>query len=277
MGIIYTMITVGGGQVPPLNRSMNASIAIERITQSSTSQVEPVNHRAHLMVEEVEEIFADLSDGDPPVAAVLRQLHLAMQGRSDAQKAARAVIEQAAGKPYFDLSDYMGRTWLREKRPDMGYCARVHKVMRSDHDRALHDHPWHNASIVLEGGYWEVVPGDFQVAMELHHFRRTALTGTNRGITISEALALNELVQAHGAQALNPSDTARLAALGVHWRAPMDFIKRSASSLHRLIVPRGTTAWSLFVMRPKVCEWGFLTVDGWHHNEAYLEKLGRDA
>ncbi len=30
-----------------------------------------------------------------------------------------------------------------------------HIICRSDDDRALHDHPWINLSIVLEGGYWE--------------------------------------------------------------------------------------------------------------------------
>lgn len=31
----------------------------------------------------------------------------------------------------------------------------LHKFMRSDDDRALHDHPWFNASIVLNNGYFE--------------------------------------------------------------------------------------------------------------------------
>lgn len=32
----------------------------------------------------------------------------------------------------------------------------VHKLCRSDHDRALHDHPWSFISIILKGGYQEV-------------------------------------------------------------------------------------------------------------------------
>jgi hypothetical protein len=31
----------------------------------------------------------------------------------------------------------------------------LHLIMRSDDDRALHDHPWLNCSIVLNGGYVE--------------------------------------------------------------------------------------------------------------------------
>lgn len=36
----------------------------------------------------------------------------------------------------------------------------VHRFRHDDEDRALHDHPWNNASIVLTCGYWEVVPQD---------------------------------------------------------------------------------------------------------------------
>jgi hypothetical protein len=34
----------------------------------------------------------------------------------------------------------------------------VHKMLRDDEGRALHDHRSWNVSIVLAGGYWEVVP-----------------------------------------------------------------------------------------------------------------------
>jgi hypothetical protein len=34
----------------------------------------------------------------------------------------------------------------------------LHNIKRSDEDRALHDHPWWNISLVLKGGYFEVVP-----------------------------------------------------------------------------------------------------------------------
>ncbi|MBW4469204.1 MAG: hypothetical protein KME45_02965 [Stenomitos rutilans HA7619-LM2] len=34
----------------------------------------------------------------------------------------------------------------------------LHHICRSDHDRALHDHPWHWASLLLTGGYWEYTP-----------------------------------------------------------------------------------------------------------------------
>lgn len=34
----------------------------------------------------------------------------------------------------------------------------LHKFMRDDDDRALHDHPWLNCSIVLTAGYFEETP-----------------------------------------------------------------------------------------------------------------------
>ncbi len=31
----------------------------------------------------------------------------------------------------------------------------LHRIVRDDDDRALHDHPWVNCSVLLEGAYWE--------------------------------------------------------------------------------------------------------------------------
>lgn len=55
--------------------------------------------------------------------------------------------------PNNDVPAYMHR-WWRIARNWM-FNIYYHIVLRSDDDRALHDHPWWNFSIVLEGGYWE--------------------------------------------------------------------------------------------------------------------------
>lgn len=34
----------------------------------------------------------------------------------------------------------------------------LHEILRNDDDRALHDHPWRHASLILSGGYNEVTP-----------------------------------------------------------------------------------------------------------------------
>jgi hypothetical protein len=44
----------------------------------------------------------------------------------------------------------------------------LHEFLRSDDDRALHDHPWVNCSVLLRGGYVEhtIAPGGIHVRTE---------------------------------------------------------------------------------------------------------------
>lgn len=48
---------------------------------------------------------------------------------------------------------YMHRWWLIPKNPL--FNVYLHRFMRSDEDRALHDHPWANLSFLLYGEYTE--------------------------------------------------------------------------------------------------------------------------
>lgn len=48
---------------------------------------------------------------------------------------------------------YLMRWWVIPR--NRWFNIYLHEVIRSDDDRALHDHPWVNASILLEGGYFE--------------------------------------------------------------------------------------------------------------------------
>ena len=60
----------------------------------------------------------------------------------------------------------------------------IHKFLRSDDDRALHDHPWWFVSIILHGSYIEVLP-DEQISMRRAgsiQFRRA--TDTHRVVLI---------------------------------------------------------------------------------------------
>lgn len=60
---------------------------------------------------------------------------------------------------------YLRRHWLLPR--NKVFNVYVHEFLRSDDDRALHDHPWlFNCSILLEGMYWE------------HTSRGTRLHGT---------------------------------------------------------------------------------------------------
>lgn len=52
--------------------------------------------------------------------------------------------------------DYMERWFIIPR--NAGPNVYLHRTLRSDDDRALHDHPWANSSLVLRGGYLEITP-----------------------------------------------------------------------------------------------------------------------
>lgn len=54
------------------------------------------------------------------------------------------------GKPG---DDYLRRWWIIPRNRLVNVY--LHEFLRSDDDRALHDHPWWNASILLDGEYTE--------------------------------------------------------------------------------------------------------------------------
>lgn len=45
-----------------------------------------------------------------------------------------------------------------------GWQLALHRIFRSDEDRALHDHRSHNVSLILWGWYWEVLSHAWQTA-----------------------------------------------------------------------------------------------------------------
>lgn len=65
-----------------------------------------------------------------------------------------------SGKPHFVIggaeSPYMLRWYLIPRNRRLNIY--LHKFLRDDDDRALHDHPWWFVSLILKAGYWEVVP-----------------------------------------------------------------------------------------------------------------------
>jgi hypothetical protein len=130
--------------------------------------------------------------------------------------------------PYFDLPDYMIRKWVFEyKWYTLGYSARIHKILRSDEDRAFHDHPWPYITIILEGGYWEHRP----VYKE--------------GIYVGETKT---------------------------WYGPGSVLRRQANHLHRLELPEGQTATTLFIMGRWEQRWGFVANPKWKiYWKDYLE------
>ncbi len=60
-------------------------------------------------------------------------------------------------RPDFVIGDpenpYMRRWWIIPRNEFSNVY--LHEILRSDDDRALHDHPWQSTSIILDGGYIE--------------------------------------------------------------------------------------------------------------------------
>lgn len=53
-------------------------------------------------------------------------------------------------------SPYMRRWWVIPR--NRVFNIYLHNILRNDDDRALHDHPWINLSILLCGRYLELMP-----------------------------------------------------------------------------------------------------------------------
>lgn len=94
-----------------------------------------------------------------------------------------------------------------------------HVQTASDPERPLHDHPWDNTSVILAGGYEELI--DTHPYLDLHppHWKEN----------------IKRVLRKKG-----------------------DTVHRSAAWAHRLILPLGEPyTMSLFTTGPKVRKWGF--------------------
>lgn len=67
-------------------------------------------------------------------------------------------------KPDFVIGEedrpYIYRWWIIPR--NTVFNIYLHKIMRDDDDRALHDHPWWNVSIILKGCYREIRQGGYR-------------------------------------------------------------------------------------------------------------------
>lgn len=150
-----------------------------------------------------------------------------------------------------DAPAWHGRTlgrlhaWLTRR-----VAIRAHVTHRSDHDRALHDHPVSAISVVLENGYWEVTePTD--------HAKRWPVVYARW----MEFLPFSE----------PDRDDDLLRPFGIHWRGPGAVVYRPAEMPHRLVLPVGRgPAKSLWIMGRKRRSWGFHAPRGWVGWREYL-------
>jgi hypothetical protein len=126
-----------------------------------------------------------------------------------------------------DESPYLKRWWVIPR--NRFFNIYLHQILRSDDDRALHDHPWWNVSIILKGGYWEHMPEGYYQISKIAYGDREKWRG--RGAIVFR--------RARTAHRLELSSDAR-------WE------KR---------IP----CWSLFITGPRIREWGFHCPQGWRH------------
>lgn len=106
----------------------------------------------------------------------------------------------------------------------------LHHFLRSDDDRALHDHPWWFASLILKGAYWE------------HRANRPESTRSYRR---AGSIAFRLPSVAHRVEL----ETERT------WQGTSEF--------DAIQVERELPTWTLIVTGPRVRPWGFHCAEGW--------------
>jgi hypothetical protein len=112
----------------------------------------------------------------------------------------------------------------------------LHKTMLSDRE-VFHDHPWNNLSIILWGGYIEVMPTYVEY-----------VKGKDGD---------------YKAQTVGVKQRYRLAG---------DFIYRKAEQPHFLVQPlKDKPCWSLFITGKLRRTWGFYTKRGWLPHTTVVE------
>ncbi len=79
------------------------------------------------------------------------RLHMLAVANQVMQLRAPDFIVGGADNPYL-------LRWYLTPRDD-GAGIYLHRFLRSDDDRALHDHPWDSTTWILQGGYVEHLPG----------------------------------------------------------------------------------------------------------------------
>lgn len=131
---------------------------------------------------------------------------------------------------------YLLRWWILPR--NALFNIYLHKFLRDDDDRALHDHSWHNCSIVIKGEYREVTLtrhalACFRLMREIwpdHRQARTTYSYEQRGVT----------------------------------RRRGSIVFRRPDCPHRIELTTGP-AWTLFITGPRVRQWGFHAANDWIH------------
>jgi hypothetical protein len=134
------------------------------------------------------------------------------------------------------IGDYM-RRWMVSTP---FFSVRLHHILRSDYDRAMHDHPWWFRSLILRGRYREL--------------------SLSRGVAFT-CLGLGADPVAHA--------TSEVFSPGM-------INARNATDPHLLLLEDGATVWTLCITGPARRDWGFFVLGkGWvSHREQFPNDPG---
>lgn len=133
---------------------------------------------------------------------------------------------------------YLQRWYLVKTRWGSLY---LHKFCQSDDDRALHDHPYHNVSLVLSEGYYEVMrvkDAPLNLFNVKDHFFFEEVSEPFQGAVIE------------------------LKLIGV-WTSEGTVRSRKATMPHRIEIIPDSNPVTLFFCGPRIREWGFWCPQGW--------------
>ena len=125
-------------------------------------------------------------------------------------------------KPHFVIGDDQLFRWYLIPKNNW-FNIYLHKTVKSDDGRALHDHPWSSVSFLLAGWMHET------------YFLDPILPG-------------------------KPVDLIMAGQRQIPWMKP---VYRRSTEAHRLVIKQGQgPAWTLFITGPKKRKWGFWCLNG---------------
>lgn len=142
----------------------------------------------------------------------------------------------------------------------------VHKWIESDDDRALHDHPYHNASILLSGEYreWIFIPREITLNWEIKNLVAYSGQGNGQNFAILHRreghFYIRKAIIPHRVELLKGEPI--IDTKNVYKDGDIHFI-----------FPKKTVI-TLFITGRRFRDWGFHCPKGWVHEDEFRD--GRD-
>lgn len=211
----------------------------------------------------------------------------------------RVLYKQVAMKrppdQFIGEGPYMMRWWLfgaSKKRDDsgglqprrpLGYSFYFHCFLRSDDDRALHDHPWDFLTVILFGRYEEHRNEDaaYLIAPDLYDYRganNIQVRDTRRHyddpVRVIRGYLEGSVIRSKAADlhrvALHPQSGGRGPAQSAFGRSPhrmTDLPWMTSLQANRVyeMWRKEEPAWTLFMAGRWQRKWGFMCEHGWKH------------